>query len=88
MAKLKATEDGFNRLVAIISAVPFASPGRTLTEIMIAVPVAYSVETMAGILSTQVSRGWLRTERTRSGTRYTRVIRDVHDTLSELIEIV
>jgi hypothetical protein len=88
MSKPKASRDEFDRLVRVLEAVPFNGSGATVHEIHSRLQDSYGVETLMGILSTQVHRGWIMSRGRATDRRYLRVIYDVRATLTELVTIV
>lgn len=83
-----ASQMEFDRLVEVLEAVPFGSPGSTLREVHERVSAPYSPLTLVGILSTQADRGWIVAEGRGSNRRYRRVILHVREYLATRITIV
>ena len=88
MARLKASRAEFNRLVSIFQVIPFHGTGMTVVEIHRRSGLGVGHATMAGILETQISRGWVTASGRGEDRRYVRVIWDPQTTLAELVDIV
>lgn len=86
--KLRASQMEFDALVDVLANVPFRGPGQTAAEILERVETPYAIPTLVGILSTQVSRGWVVTRGRGKDRRYLRTILHVEATLAELITVV